>query len=78
LGQWNYQEVVAKGSHITVTLNGTVILDGDLKEALKNSNGPLDHKDHPGALRQKGHIGFLGHGSVVKFRNIRLKDISKK
>ncbi|MEI6677490.1 MAG: family 16 glycoside hydrolase [Mariniphaga sp.] len=78
LGQWNYQEVIAKGSHIKVTLNGTVILDGDLKEALKNGNGPLDHKEHPGVLRQKGHIGFLGHGSVVKFRNIRLKDISKK
>ncbi|MCX6239726.1 MAG: DUF1080 domain-containing protein [Bacteroidia bacterium] len=66
-GQWNYEEVIAKGSHIKITLNGTVILDGDIKEASKN--GTIDHKEHPGLLREKGHIGFLGHGSVVKFRN---------
>jgi len=75
-GQWNYQEVIAKGSHIKVILNGTVILDGDIKEASKG--GTADHREHPGLLREKGHIGFLGHGSVVKFKNIRLKDLSKK
>ena len=75
-GQWNYEEVVANGSHIKITLNGTVILDGDIKEASKN--GTADHKEHPGLLREKGHIGFLGHGSVVKFKNIRLKELSKK
>jgi hypothetical protein len=37
----------------------------------------MDHKDHPGLKRNKGHIGFLGHGSVLKFRNIRIKDLSK-
>jgi hypothetical protein len=76
LGQWNYQEVIAKGNRITVTLNGEVILDGDIKEASKNNTATMDHKQHPGLLNKKGHIGFLGHGSVVKFRNIRLKDIS--
>jgi len=25
-----------------------------------------------------GHIGFPGYGSVVKFRNIRIKDLSEK
>ncbi len=72
-GEWNYQEVTAKGTHITITLNGTVILDGDIKEATKN--GTPDHKEHPGLFNEKGHIGFLGHGSVVKFRNIRIKEI---
>jgi len=76
IGQWNYEEVVAKGPNIKITLNGTVILDGNIKEASKN--GTMDHKEHPGLLREKGHIGFLGHGSVVKFKNIRLKDLSKK
>lgn len=75
LGQWNYEEIIAKGTHMKVILNGTVILDGDIKEAAKN--GPADHREHPGILRTKGHIGFLGHGSVVKFKNIRLKDLSK-
>ena len=76
VGQWNNEEVVAKGNKIKVTLNGTVILDGDIKEAAKN--GPMDHKEHPGLFNVKGHIGFLGHGSVVKFKNIRLKDLGKK
>ena len=76
LGQWNTEEVVAKGNKIKVTLNGTVILDGDIKEDAKN--GPLDHKPHPGLFNAKGHIGFLGHGSIVKFRSIRLKDLTKK
>lgn len=74
LGQWNYQEVVVKGSKIKVTLNGTVILDGDLAEASKN--GTADHRDHPGLNRTSGYIGFLGHGDVVRFRNIRVKDLT--
>lgn len=74
-GEWNYEEVYVKGDYIKVTLNGTVILEGDLKKATKN--GTLDKKDHPGLNRYTGHIGFLGHGSVVKFRNIRIKELSK-
>ena len=75
VGEWNSQEVFLKGSKIKVTLNGQVILDGDLAEASKN--GTLDHKNHPGLKRDKGYIGFLGHGSELKFRNLRIKDLSK-
>jgi hypothetical protein len=73
IGEWNSQEVIANGSKIKIILNGTVIVDGDIKEASKN--GTIDHKDHPGLLREKGHIGFLGHGSTLKFRNIRIKEL---
>jgi len=70
-GQWNKEEIVARGNKIKVVLNGTVILDGDIKEASKN--GTMDHKEHPGLLLPKGHLGFLGHGDVVRFRNMRVK-----
>jgi hypothetical protein len=73
VGEWNHEEIYVKGSHVKVTLNGHVILDGDIKEASKN--GTLDHKDHPGLKREKGHIGFLGHGDVVYFKNIRIKEL---
>ncbi|MBC8005672.1 MAG: DUF1080 domain-containing protein, partial [Verrucomicrobia bacterium] len=73
LGEWNYQEVMVKGDEVKVTLNGTVILEGNMKEASKN--GTADHKDHPGLKRHKGYIGFLGHGSELKFRNIRIKEL---
>jgi hypothetical protein len=72
-GQWNKEEIIAKGNKIKVTLNGTVILDGDIKEASKN--GTMDHKEHPGLLRTTGHLGFLGHGDVVRFRNMRVKKL---
>ncbi len=74
LGEWNTEEVIVKGDHIKIILNGTVIVDGNIAEASKN--GTADHKDHPGLKRSKGHIGFLGHGSELWFRNIRVKDLA--
>ena len=73
LGEWNYQEVIANGDNIKVILNGTTIVDGNIREASKN--GTMDGKEHPGLLNKSGHIAFLGHGSVVKFRNIRVKEL---
>lgn len=68
-GEWNFQEVTVKGSRITVELNGTVILDGDVasvKDFMANS-------PHPGKDRTSGHFGFAGHSDPVSFRNIRIK-----
>ncbi|MCE2708617.1 MAG: DUF1080 domain-containing protein [Algoriphagus sp.] len=73
VGEWNQQEVRVEHPRITVILNGEVILEGNYLEASKN--GTLDHKEHPGLLRSRGHIGFLGHGDVVRFRDIRIKEI---
>ncbi|MDR2498947.1 MAG: DUF1080 domain-containing protein, partial [Tannerellaceae bacterium] len=74
-GEWNTQEVVANGDNIKVTLNGAVILEGNIREATKN--GTPDKQEHPGLFNKKGHIAFLGHGSEVKFRNIRIKSMDK-
>ena len=75
VGDWKTQEVVGKGTKIKITLNGEVILDGDIADARKK--GTPDGKDHPGLQRNKGFIGFLGHGSELWFRNIRIKDLSE-
>jgi len=73
VGEWNQEEVIAEGNRIKVILNGEVIVDGDIAEATKN--GTPDHKEHPGLLNKKGHIGFLGHGAELRFRNLRIKEI---
>lgn len=75
VGEWNSEEVIVEGSNIMVILNGMVIVDGDVLEASKN--GTMDGKDHPGLKRNSGHIGFLGHGDVVRFRNIRVKELER-
>ena len=73
VGEWNSEEVIVQGTRIKIILNGEVIVDGDIADA--RDNGTMDHRDHPGLKNSQGHIGFLGHGSVVKFRNIRIKEL---
>jgi hypothetical protein len=62
VGQWNKQEIRAEKNLVTVILNGVRIVDrADVARYKKPA---------------KGHICFLGHGSEVEFRNIRIKDLS--
>ena len=88
LGEWSEEEIRVQGNHITVTVNGEVIVDGDIKEACQghnvapdgSDNNPytVDHRNHPGMFNKTGHIGFLGHGAGLKFRAVRVLDLSKK
>jgi hypothetical protein len=73
MGEWNSEEIELKGSKIKVTLNGNVIVDGDY--AMASKNGTIDHKEHPGLRNKTGHIGFLGHGDIVRYKNMRIKRI---
>jgi hypothetical protein len=72
-GEWNAEEVTVKGRHVTVVVNGSTVVDADLDAV--SAGGTIDGQDHPGLKRESGHIGFLGHGSLVEFRNIRLKEM---
>ncbi|MBI3850859.1 MAG: DUF1080 domain-containing protein [Verrucomicrobia bacterium] len=71
IGEWNQEEILAQGRHIKVTLNGKVIVNADLN----NVTDAEVLRKHPGLLRDRGHIGFLGHNDYVEFRNIRLKQL---
>ena len=73
VGEWNIEEISVRGRKITVTVNGTRIVDADLDKAAEG--GTIDHNDHPGLKRDRGRIGFLGHGSLVEFRNIRIREL---
>ncbi len=73
IGEWNQQEVRINHPFVTIILNGEVILEGNYLEA--SQSGTLDKKEHPGLSRSRGHIGFLGHGDLVRFRNIKIKEL---
>jgi len=73
VGEWNYQEIIALGPKIIVILNGEMIVNADISEF--KTKPTIDGKEHPGLHREKGSIGFLGHGDPVQFRNIRIKSL---
>lgn len=77
VGEWNQQEVILKGDRLIVMLNKRTILDVNLKEVAPEGK-TIDGHDHPGLKLTKGHIGFLGHGDEVKFRNVRIHDLKPK
>jgi hypothetical protein len=78
VGEWNSEEITANGRQITIKLNGTTIVDANLDD-VKDEAVLKEHRDlskpegSRGIANTKGHIGFLGHGAHVEFRNIRIK-----
>jgi hypothetical protein len=80
VGEWNSEEIRAEGRHITVILNGTTIVDANLDD-VKDEEVLKEHRDlskpegSRGIANTKGHIGLLGHGARVEFRNIRIKEL---
>ncbi len=71
IGEWNEQEVIVRGSTITVFLNDEIILDADLSKVTSF----MADKQHPGLSLKEGHFGFAGHNDPVAFRNIRIKEL---
>jgi len=71
-GQWNTEEITARGRNIKVVVNGKTILDADLNSV----TDPAKLMKHPGLFRERGHVGFLGHNDYIEFRNIRIKELT--
>jgi len=80
VGEWNSEEITVNGRRITVTLNGVTITEGDLDEvkdeALLERHRDLSQPEGSrGIANTTGHIGLLGHGTRVEFRNIRIREL---
>jgi hypothetical protein len=80
VGEWNEEEITVKGRQITVKLNGVTITEGNLddvkdEELLRRHRDMSKPEGSRGIANTKGHIGFLGHGAKVEFRNIRIKEL---
>lgn len=72
-GEWNTETITANGRQITVVLNGITILDTNINDI----NDPAKIAKHPGLFRERGHIGFLGHGDYIEFRNISIRELPR-
>jgi hypothetical protein len=71
VGEWNYEQIIIKGTQYKVILNSETIVDEDVSK-LKGKPS-LDGNEHKELQNLTGSVGFLGHGDPVKFRNIRIK-----
>ena len=88
LGEWSTEEIRVEGDRIKVTVNGEVIVDGNIRTACKGHNmapegsdrNPytVDGRNHPGMFNKKGYISFCGHGEGLKIRNVRILDLGDK
>ena len=74
VGEWNSETIVMKGRRVKVVENGVVLVDIDLDEAAPEGK-TLHGNKVDGLTREKGHIGFCGHGDRVAYRNIRIRKL---
>lgn len=80
IGEFNSSRIRVDDGHVTHWLNDEKVLEYELwtdewKELVQNSKW----KDYPSyGLVRRGHIALQDHGSVVKFRNIKIKDLTNK
>ncbi len=78
VGEFNTSRIKVKDGYVEHWLNGEKIVEYELwtdewKERVQNSKW----KDYPGyGIARKGHIALQDHGSVVKFRNIKIRDLT--
>jgi hypothetical protein len=70
LGEWNALRVVARGTKVTVTLNGEKVQDVDLKDYKDKVKGKNPH-----LLDTKGYVGLQSWQGRVEFRNLWVKDL---
>lgn len=62
--EWNQLRILCHGSRVQITLNGKVVNDANM-----NDHALLRHK------YRKGYIGLSAHSHVVRFRNLRIREI---
>ena len=71
VGEWNFEEIICKGSQITIILNGTTIVDADVKKVDTTGKDKIPK----GVDRSSGYVGFAGHSDPVQMRNVSIKKL---
>jgi len=75
VGEWNTVRIVANGNHVEQWFNGAKVVEFEIDSPdWKARVAASKFKDWPLYARAgTGHIGLQEHGSVVAFRNIKIR-----
>ncbi len=77
VGEWNTSKIVVNGAHVEHWLNGRKILEferwNDEWKKLRDSGKWKDAPDY--GLAKTGRIAIQDHGSILWFRNIKIKQV---
>jgi hypothetical protein len=65
--EWNKMEIECVGPRIKIWLNGKKVIDVDQTTVKEIKDKPL-----------KGYVCLQNHGGVVDFRNVKVRDLTKK
>lgn len=76
-GQWNTAIIIVNGSHVKHLLNGGVTVEYERgTKAWKDLVATSKFKKIPGfGENAEGHILLQDHGTVVEFKNIKIKEL---
>lgn len=76
-GEWNEVRIISNGTHVEHWLNGEKVLAYERWTvdwfAMLRASKFREHNEF-GAMQQ-GHIGLQDHGDVVRYRNIRIREL---
>jgi serine/threonine protein kinase len=71
-GSWNEMEIEQRGSTLRVAINDREVLKTDLGKLANNPQAL------PGLNRRSGRIGFQAHTGTVRFRRVRIRELSSR
>jgi len=77
IGSWNDTRIVARGAHVEHWLNGVKVVEYELWtpdwERLVRDSKFKDYAKYGRARR--GHIGLQDHNDLIRFRNIKIREL---
>jgi hypothetical protein len=80
VGSWNQARLLVRGAHVEHWLNGVKVVDYQLwTDAWERRVRESKFSDCPRYARaRRGYVGLQDHGDRVRFRNIKIRELTSK